>query len=125
MYTEYTEDNYGPGLWKSVLVGLAGVWLLAAAFLVPPGTTAVYNNWAIGAVATVVALMMSGNRRWERPLATGAAIWLFMSGFVPSVLAGRALRVNELVVGVVLVVAAISANRHLRDDIRHARPLAM
>jgi hypothetical protein len=119
------EDTLGPGLWKSVVVGFAGLWLLAAAFILPPGRAAVYNNWLIGLVATNIALSMSGNRQWERPLATGVAIWLFMSGFVPSVLSGQPFRVNELAVGLVLVLAAISAHLHLRDDVRHARPLAM
>jgi hypothetical protein len=121
----YTEETAGPGYWKSEIVGLAGLWLIVAAFLVPSGATAAYNNWLVGFVATNAALAMSGNRRWERPLATGAAIWLFMSGFVPSVLTGQALRINELAVGLVLVAAAVSANLHLRDDVRHARPLTM
>ena len=125
MYTEFTEDDYGPGFWKSAVVGLAGVWLLAAAFIIPSQTAAVYNNWMVGAIATIAALAMSGNRRWERPIATGLAIWLFISGFVPSVLSGRPFFVNELAVGVLLVVAAISAHVHLRDDVRQGRPLAM
>ena len=125
MYTEYTEDDAGPGFWKSAVVGLAGIWLIAAAFIVPAGKLAVYNNWAIGAVATIAALMMSGNRRWERPIATALTIWLFISGFVPSVLGGRPLFVNEMAVGVLLVLAAVSAYVHLRDDVRSGRPLAM
>jgi hypothetical protein len=121
----YTEDTAGPGFWKSAVVGLAGVWLIAAAFIVPPGPGALYNYWLVGAVATIAALMMSGNRRWERPLATAFAIWLFISGFVPSVLGGRALRLNDLVVAMVLIAAAVSARVHLKDDVRHGRPLAM
>jgi hypothetical protein len=121
----YTEETAGPGLWKSALVGLAGLWLLAAAFIVPPGPSAVYNYWLVGAIATIAALMMSGNRRWERPLATGFAIWLFISGFVPTVWSGRALRMNELVVAVMLIVAAVSAHWHLRDDVRQGRALRM
>jgi hypothetical protein len=121
----YTEETAGPGFWKSELVGLAGLWLIAAAFILPSGSTAVYNNWFVGFVVTNVALAMSGNRAWERPVATAAGIWLFISGFMPSVLTGQALRINELAVGLVLVAAAVSANLHLRDDVRHARPLTM
>jgi hypothetical protein len=120
----YTEETAGPGFWKSAVLGLAGLWLIATAFVVPPGT-AVYNNWLIGFVGTIAAIMMSGNRRWERPLAATATIWLFISGFVPSMLTGRALWMNDLGVGVLLVIAAISANVHLRDDVRHGRRLAM
>jgi hypothetical protein len=79
----------------------------------------------MGFIATNCALVMSGNRRWEKPVAAAAAIWLFISGFVPSVLSGEARMVNEIGIGVVLVVSALAANVHLRDDIRHARPLTM
>lgn len=121
----YSEETAGPGLWKSAIVGLAGLWLVGAAFIVPVGPTAVYNNWLIGLIAANAAIAFSGNRRWERPLAATAGIWLFLSGFMPSLLTGRSLSLNELGVGVVLLAAAVSANLHLRDDIRHARPLQM
>ena len=121
----YTEETASPGFWKSEIVGLLGVWLIAAAFIVPPGPPAVYNNWLVGLIAANAAIAFAGNRRWERPLAGAAAIWLFISGFVPSVLSGQAFRVNALAVGVVFVATAVSAYWHLRDDIRHARPLTM
>jgi hypothetical protein len=114
-----------PGLWKSEIVALVGLALIAAAFVVPSGKETVYVNWLMGFVGANAALAMSGNRKWERPLAAGAAIWLFMSGFVPSVLAGEPRLVNELAIGIVLVVSALAAHLHLRDDIRHARPLTM
>jgi hypothetical protein len=85
----------------------------------------VYHNLFVGLVAGNVAVMMEGNRKWERPLASTAAIWLFISSFVPSVLSGSALLINQLTVGIVLIVACIAANVHLRDDIRKARPLTM
>jgi len=121
----WNEDVASPGLWKSEIAGLVGLALVGAAFVVPGGKDAVYLNWLMGFIATCCTIALSGNRRWERPLAAGAAIWLVISGFVPSVLSGRPLMINELAVGLVLVVAAISAHIHLRDDIRHGRPLAM
>lgn len=120
----YTEETAAPGLWKSEVVGAIGVWLCASAFIVPAGESIFAHNFFVGLIATNVAIMMAGNRKWERPLATAAAIWLVMSSFVPSVLT-QSLLANQLAVGVILVVAAISANMHLRDDIRHARPLTM
>ncbi len=119
------EDTMPPGFWKSELVGLIGVGLIAAAFIVPPGPQHVYVNWLFGLIAGNVAIMMSANRKWEVPVAGGAAIWLFISGFVPSVLAGQAWIINELAVGAVLILSAISAQIHLRDDVRHARPHAL
>jgi len=121
----YTEETASPGLWKSEIVALMGVALIATGMLVAPGTDVVYANWLIGLVAANTAIAFAGNRKWERPLAGAAAIWLFMSGFVPSLLNGPWMRTHEIAIGVVLIVAALSAHLHLRDDIRHARPLTM
>lgn len=121
----YTEETASPGLWKSEIVGAVGLWLIASPFVLLPGTSFVYNNWLAGLVATNAAIAMAGNRKWERPAAAAAAIWLFFSAFVPSALAGSALLMNQVGVGVVLVIAALSAHLHLRDDIRHDRPLTM
>lgn len=121
----YTEETAPPGLWKSELVGVIGIWLCASPFVVPPGETMFAHNFFVGLIAANVAIMMAGNRKWERPLASAAAIWLVLSAFVPSVLTGTALLQNQIGVGVALIVAAIAANVHLRDDIRHARPLTM
>ena len=121
----YSEETASPGLWKSEIVGLLGLGLISAAFVLPSDSPVVYLNWFVGLVAANVSIGMEGNRRWERPLAAGAAIWLFISGFVPSMLTGRAQFINEVAVGTAFVAAALSAQVHLRDDIRHARPLKM
>ena len=121
----YTEETASPGLWKSEIVGLIGIGLVAAAFALPPGVNPVYINWLFGAIASNCAIALAGNRKWERPVAAAAGIWLFMSGFVPSSLSGSALVMNYVGVGAVLIVSALSANIRLRGDIRHARPLTM
>ena len=121
----YTEETASPGFWKSEILAVLGVCLIAAAFVAPPGTPAVYVNWFVGLIAANTAIALSGNQRWERVIAAAASIWLFISGFVPSVLQGRALFINELAVGVVLVITATWAFFHLRADVRHARPLRM
>jgi hypothetical protein len=110
-------------MWKSSLIGLAGLWLLAAPFIVPSSVENVYNNWLVGAIVTNVALMMSDNRKWERPVATAAGVWLFMSGFVPSVLRGGPLVRNDMVIAAVLIITALSARTHLREDYEMGRPV--
>ena len=121
----YTEETASPGFWKSEIVAVMGAALIAVGALAPPGTDVVYANWLIGAIAANTAIAFAGNRKWERPVAAGAAIWLFMSGFVPSLVSGPWMRAHEIGIGVILIVSAASAYRHLQDDIRHARPLTM
>jgi len=121
----WNEDVASPGLWKSEVVALVGLALIAAAFVVPAGRETVYVYWLMGFVATNCAIALSGNRKWERPVASAAAIWLFMSGFVQSVWSGEPRLINLIAIGVALVVSALAANIHLRDDVRHGRPLTM
>lgn len=121
----YTEETASPGLWKSEIVALMGLALIATGLLAPRGTDIVYANWLIGLVAANTAIAFSGNRKWERPVAGAAAIWLFISGFAPSLLNGPYMRPHEVAIGVILLISAFSAFRHLRDDVRHARPLTM
>ena len=104
-------------MWKSATVGLLGVWLLFAPFVLTSSTSNVYNYWLIGLIVTDVALAMSSQRLWERPLATAAGVWLFICGFVPSLLGGQAVVINNITVGVVLIVSAILAQIHLREEL--------
>ena len=104
-------------MWKSALTGLLGLWLIFAPFLLPSSTSNVYNNWLIGLIVTNVALVMSSQRLWERPLATAAGVWLFICGFVPSFLSGQAVVRNDIAIAMVLIVAAISAGIHLRQEL--------
>jgi hypothetical protein len=104
-------------MWKSATIGTLGLWMLAAPFVLTSGTAHVYNNWLIGLIVTNVALVMSSHRLWELPIATAAGVWLFISGFVPSMLQGRAAVENDLALGVVLIACAISSRIHLREEL--------
>ena len=104
-------------MWKPALIGLLGLWLIFAPFVLDSSTSNVYNNWLIGLIVTNVAIVMSSQRLWERPLATAAGVWLFICGFVPSLLSGQAVVTNDIAIAVVLIVAAIAAGIHLREEL--------
>ena len=104
-------------MWKSVTIGLLGLWLILAPFVLTSSTSHVYSYWFVGLIVTDVALAMSSQRLWERPLATALGMWLFICGFVPSMLVGRAVVINGIAVGVVLIVSATLAQIHLREEV--------
>ena len=121
----YTEETASPGLWKSVIVGSMAVIVIAAAFFLPASFPAIYINWFIGLPATLAAIAEEGNRIWERPLGVAAGFGLFVSGFMPSMLSGTNRMINDLAVGTILLITAIWAQWHLRDDIAHERQITM
>src|SRR5262245_9680086 len=104
----YSEETAPPGLWKSEILFALCLWLIASPFIVSAGTSMIYNNWIVGFIAGNTAISEEGNRKWERPAAAAAAIWLYISGFVPSVLSGQALLANQIGIGVILVLTALS-----------------
>ena len=105
-------------MWKSATIGILAIWLLVAPFVLSTSESNLYNSWLVGAIVTIAAIVMSDGRLWERPLAAAAGIWLFICGFVPSMLQGRNATVNDVALAVVLIAAAVSAGRHLREDVR-------
>lgn len=121
----YTEETASPGLWKTEIVGVIALALIAAAFFLPANINVIYINWFLGLPATLAAIAEEGNRIWERPLGVAAGFWLFVSGFMPSMLTGTNLTINYLAVGAILLITAISAQYHLRDDIAHDRQIVM
>jgi hypothetical protein len=110
-------EEKGRAMWKPALIGLLGLWLIVAPFVLPTSTSNVFNNWLIGLIVANVAIMMSSQRLWERPLATAAGVWLFICGFVPSLLSGRAVVTNDVLIAVALIVASIAAAIHLREEL--------
>jgi uncharacterized membrane protein len=104
-------------MWKPALIGLLGVWLIFAPFVLPGSTANVYNNWLVGLIVTNVAIAMSIHRLWERAIPTAAGVWLFICGFVPSLLSGQAVVTNDLTVAALLIVAAIAGGIHLRQEL--------
>ena len=104
-------------MWKPAMIGLLGIWMIFAPFVLDSSTSNAYNDWLIGLIVTNVAIMMSSRRLWERPLATAAGVWLFICGFVPSLLGGRAVVTNDITIALVLIAAAIPAAIHLREEL--------
>jgi len=112
-------------MWKSATIFILAVWLFAAPFVLGSSTSNLYNNWLVGAIVTIAAIVMSDRRLWERPIAATAGIWLFICGFVPSMLRGRPAIENDLAIAAVLIVAAISAGIHLREEVRELDSLGV
>jgi hypothetical protein len=99
-------------MWTVWVLGALGIWMAISPFVTGSGPGALWNNWIVGLAVTNVALLMSSDVRWERVVGTAAGIWLFVSGFIPRMLTGRASTMNSETLAIVLLVAAIGAGVH-------------
>ncbi len=93
------------------IIGLLGIWMVIAPFAGLGSYGNAWNNWIVGVVAAVLGFSMAANRTWERPLSGVVGLWLFISGFIPALTVGGGMLANDIIMGVLLIVAGFAATR--------------
>jgi hypothetical protein len=111
-------------MWKAWLIGALGIWMAIAPMVTGSSRDHLWNNWIVGLIVTNVALMMSSEVRWERLVGAGAGIWLFASGFIPRLLTGRGLAINNEALALVLITAAAGFVVHYHRVHRAPEPMS-
>lgn len=93
------------------IVGILGIWMVIAPFvrMTPMGQG--WNDWMVGVVVAIFAFSMSADRRGEGVTAGIFAVWLFIAGFIPGAREGVALYWNDIIVGIVMLIAGFAATR--------------
>ena len=96
-------------MWNAWLVGFLGLWMVIAPFAGNTTETNAWNNWIIGIVVAFVGFSMRGDRAWHSSLASLAGVWLFISGYLSALLMGSGLVANDIIVGLLLMIAGFGA----------------
>ena len=99
-------------MFSAWIVAIAGIWMIVAPFAVRTLGAGSMNEWVLGLVAIVFGGSMTTSHGWERPLAIVCGIWLFASAFIPRLHVHTGLISNGIIVGILLLVAGLSATRH-------------
>lgn len=107
-------------MWNAWIVGLVGVWMFIAPFVSLSTRATTWNDWIFGVVAALVGFSMSADNVWQRPLAGLVGVWLFISGFIAALHVGGGLQSNDIVVGILLVIACFGAMTHHPHHAGHA-----
>lgn len=91
---------------KRWILGILGVWLILAAFLAFGATGNLWNNVLVGAVVALVSL--TGERSPWGWVAGVVGLWTIVAGFIPALVTGAGLIWNNLIVGVLVLIAAFA-----------------
>ena len=95
--------------WQGWTVGLLGLWLFIAAFLNMSPVGNLWDNLIVGLVVGIVGFMIVKPKPWQGWLAGILGIWLIIAAFIPSLQAHVANLWNDLITGILLMVAGFAA----------------
>jgi hypothetical protein len=108
---------------KGTLIGLAGAWLAIAGILRFAPIGEFWSNIVSGAVAIVVGASLGKANAANGVFSVLAGIWIVISAFLPPLLHGGGLLVNNLITGLVIMWAGFTVppeSKEAESDISRA-----
>jgi drug/metabolite transporter superfamily protein YnfA len=103
----------------ALLIGMLGIWMVIVPLIPMSLDGRFLNDWLVGVIVMNVALTMASSHDWGKRLAAAAGIWICMSSFIPRLVAGTSMVTNDIIVGILLVVAAAGA---IQYALHHPEP---
>jgi hypothetical protein len=99
-------------MFNAWIVGLVGIWMVIAPF-VPMGLYGnAWNDWIGGVIVAVLGFSMPADHGWRRYLAGVVGLWMIASGFIPGLRLAGGMFTNDIILGILLIIAGFSATRH-------------
>ncbi len=96
-------------MWQAWTNGVLGIWLVVAAFLPLSATGNLWDNLIVGIVAGIAGFTMIKEKSWQGWLASIMGLWLIVAAFVPGLQAHTGNLWNDLISGILLMVAGFGA----------------
>lgn len=93
-------------------VGLLGLWIAVSAFLGFGSEAHLWNDLLVGLVILTAGFPLKVESRWEGWTAGVLGLWLVVAAFVPGLREGTGLLWNNLLVGLVVALAAFVPPRN-------------
>jgi uncharacterized membrane protein YqaE (UPF0057 family) len=95
------------------IVGLLGIWMAISPFFSMTLTGNAWNDGVVGVIVAVLGFSMASSHAWQRTLAGVVGLWLLASAFPPGLRLGSGMMTNDIIMGVLLIIAGFSATgRH-------------
>lgn len=99
-------------MFNAWIVGLLGIWMVIVPFVPMSLYGNAWNDWIVGVIAAVLGFSMPADQGWRRYLAGIVGLWLIASGFIPSLRLAAGMYTNDIVAGILLIIAGFAATRH-------------
>jgi SPW repeat len=97
-------------MFNAWIVGLAGIWMVIAPFVPMSLYGNAWNDWIVGVIVAVLGFSLP-DHGWQRWLAGFVGLWLIASGFIPGLRLTGGMYTNDIVAGILLIIAGFSATR--------------
>ncbi len=109
--------------WKGRIAGILGLWLIIELFIEfnPRDHSLIY--FLIGMVIVGISLFTSHDKTWQVwfPVALGS--WLIILAITPALVSGIGIYINNIIVGLLLIVTGLTFLVHEKNLIRNFKKL--
>jgi len=96
-------------MWQAWTTGILGVWLFIAAFLNFSPAVNLWDNLIVGIIVAIAGFAMVKAKSWQGWTAGIVGLWLIVAAFIPSLQAHTGNLWNDLIVGVIFMIAGFAA----------------
>jgi len=90
-------------------VVLLGLWLMVAGSVIKTANWNLFDNLIVGIVVAFFGMLLGKVKEWHGWLCYLFGVWLVITAFIPRLEVGGGHLVNNLIVGVLIVIAGFTA----------------
>ena len=106
---------------RGIIIGLLGIWLIIAAIWRFVPVLEVWSDLMTGVVTAILGFSFVGLSRAHGWVCGIAGLWTIVSAFIPGFHAGNAILINNIITGLVLMVAGFTVPSTPRTGTPSAR----
>jgi len=106
---------------RGIIIGLLGIWLIIAAIWRFVPVLEVWSDLMTGIVTGILGFSLVGERPAHGWVAGLTGLWTIVSAFIPGLHAGNGILINNIIVGLVLIVTGFTVPSTARAEPTSAR----
>ena len=93
---------------RGIIIAFLGIWLIIAAIWRFVPVLEIWSDLMPGVVAAILGFSLVGERPVNGWVAGLAGLWMIVSAFIPGLHAGTAILINNIITGLVFMVAGFT-----------------
>lgn len=101
---------------RGIIIALLGIWLIIAAIWRFVPVLEIWSDLMPGVVTAILGFSLVGLRPGNGWVAGIAGLWMIVSAFIPGLHAGSAILINNIVTGLVMMVAGFTVPGSPRNE---------
>lgn len=101
---------------RGIIIALLGIWLIIAAIWRFVPVLEIWSDLMPGVVTAILGFSLVGLRPGNGWVAGIAGLWMIVSAFIPGFHAGSAILINNIVTGLVMMVAGFTVPGSPREE---------